>query len=98
MRAVAVSFDSHPATMPSSSSGYGLRCAGDEEQIAPRAWFTVRGLNEVNAMPSSVHLLNVDHSEGRSALLDTVRKTGAFEVRMGHLATGDYLIDDEGLI
>jgi Fanconi anemia group M protein len=53
---------------------------------------------KMSAMPSSVHQLAVDHSEGRSALLDTVRRIGAFEVRMGHLAAGDYLIDNEVLI
>lgn len=49
-------------------------------------------------MPESVHQLAVDHSESRSELLDAVRRSGAFEVRMVHLATGDYLIDDQVLI
>ena len=49
-------------------------------------------------MADSVHQLAVDHSESRSALLDAVRRSGTFEVRMAHLATGDYLIDNEVLI
>jgi ERCC4-type nuclease len=49
-------------------------------------------------MSDSVHQVTVDHSEARSALLDAVCRGGAFEVRMGHLATGDYLIDNEVLI
>jgi hypothetical protein len=34
-----------------------------------------------------------DHAESGSALLDAVRRSGVFDVRMVHLATGDYLID-----
>jgi DNA excision repair protein ERCC-4 len=49
-------------------------------------------------MPDLVHQVAVDHSESRSALLDAVRQSGVFEVRMAHLATGDYLIDDKVLI
>jgi DNA excision repair protein ERCC-4 len=49
-------------------------------------------------MRPSIHQLVVDHSEGRSALLDAVRRTGTFDVRMAQLATGDYLIDNEVLI
>lgn len=49
-------------------------------------------------MPDSLHQLAVDHTEARSALLNAVRRSGTFEVRMAHLATGDYLIDDEVLI
>lgn len=49
-------------------------------------------------MPDVIHQVAVDHSEGRSALLDAVRRNGAFEVRMAHLASGDYLIDNEVLI
>lgn len=49
-------------------------------------------------MPGSVHQIAVDHSESRSALLDALRRSGAFDVRMVHLATGDYLIDSEVLI
>jgi DNA excision repair protein ERCC-4 len=52
----------------------------------------------MNHHAHSVHQLVVDHSEGRSALLDAVRRSGMFEVRMAHLATGDYLIDDDVLI
>ena len=50
------------------------------------------------SMPNCVHQLAVDHSENRSALLDAVRQSGAFEVRMARLATGDYLIDNEVLV
>lgn len=49
-------------------------------------------------MPGSVHQLHVDHSERPSALLDAVQRSGTFDVRMVHLATGDYLIDNEVLI
>lgn len=52
----------------------------------------------MNHHAPSVHQLVVDYSEGRSALLDAVRRSGIFEVRMAHLATGDYLIDDEVLV
>jgi hypothetical protein len=45
-------------------------------------------------MPDSLHQLEVDHSEARSALLNVVCQSGTFEVRMAHLATGDYLIDN----
>lgn len=43
-------------------------------------------------MTDSVHQLAVDHSEGRSALLDAVRRSGSFDVRMARLGVGDYLI------
>jgi DNA excision repair protein ERCC-4 len=49
-------------------------------------------------MPDSGHHLAVDHSEGPSALVDALRRSGTFEVRMVHLTTGDYLIDNEVLI
>jgi Fanconi anemia group M protein len=51
-----------------------------------------------SAVPDSIHLLAVDHSGGRAALLDAVRRSGAFEVQMTHLATGDHLIDNEVLV
>jgi hypothetical protein len=49
-------------------------------------------------MREFVHRIAVDYSEERSALLDAVRRSGAFDVRLVHLATGDYLINDEVLI
>ena len=49
----------------------------------------------MNQDAPSVHQLVADHSEGRSSLLDAVRRSGMFEVRMTHLTTGDYLIDDD---
>jgi ERCC4-type nuclease len=49
-------------------------------------------------MADSVHQLAVDHSEGRSALLDVLRRNSTFEVRMARLTTGDYLIDNEVLV
>jgi DNA excision repair protein ERCC-4 len=49
-------------------------------------------------MADLLHHVPVDHSEARSALLDAVRRSGAFDVRMVHLATGDYLIDNKVLI
>jgi Fanconi anemia group M protein len=45
-----------------------------------------------------VHQVAVDHAESRSAFLEAVRRSGAFDVRMADLATGDYLIDNEVLI
>lgn len=49
-------------------------------------------------MSAQAHQLSVDHSERHSALLEAARRSGAFDVRMVHLDTGDYLIDDEVLI
>lgn len=49
-------------------------------------------------MPNVLHRIIVDHSESRSALLDAVRRSGAFDVQMAHLSTGDYLIENEALI
>jgi DNA excision repair protein ERCC-4 len=49
-------------------------------------------------MSDMVHHLVVDHAESHSALLDAVRQSGVFEIRMVHLTTGDYLIDDEVLV
>jgi DNA excision repair protein ERCC-4 len=51
-----------------------------------------------NTMPDSIHQLAVDHSEGRSALLNSVLRSGSFDVRMTRLEVGDYLIDNEVLI
>jgi len=49
-------------------------------------------------MSAQTHQLSVDHSERHSALLQAARRSGAFHVRMVHLETGDYLIDDEVLV
>lgn len=49
-------------------------------------------------MAGQLHRLDVDHSEHQAALLDVVRRGGAFDVQMVRLPTGDYLIDDEVLI
>jgi len=49
-------------------------------------------------MSASAHQLSVDHSERHSALLEAVRRSGAFDVRMVHLDTGDYLIDNDVLV
>lgn len=49
-------------------------------------------------MPDLVHQLAVDYAESHSALLDAVRRSGAFEIRMTRLATGDYLLDNEVLL
>jgi DNA excision repair protein ERCC-4 len=49
-------------------------------------------------MSAQAHRLSVDHSERHSALLEAARRSGAFNVRMVHLGTGDYLIDDEVLV
>jgi hypothetical protein len=50
------------------------------------------------AMSAPAHQLSVDHSERHSALLEAVRRSGAFDVRMVHLDTGDYLIDNDVLL
>ncbi len=52
----------------------------------------------VRVMSAQAHRLFVDHSERHSALLEAARRSGAFDVRMVHLDTGDYLIDDEVLM
>jgi len=44
------------------------------------------------------HLILVDHSEGESALLEAMQRTGRFDVRKARLPTGDYLIDDRVLV
>lgn len=49
-------------------------------------------------MSDLVHQVTVDHSERHSALLDAVRRSGAFQVRMARLATDDYLIGNDVLI
>lgn len=49
-------------------------------------------------MSGRVHQIAVDHSESRSALLDALRRSGVFEVRMAHLTTGDYLLNDLALV
>lgn len=49
-------------------------------------------------MAAQAHQLSVDHSERHSALLEAARRSGAFDVRMVHLDTGDYLIDNEVLV
>lgn len=49
-------------------------------------------------MAGQLHRLDVDHSERQAALLDAVRRGGAFDVRMVRLTTGDYLINEEVLI
>ena len=49
-------------------------------------------------MSDQIHRLSVDHSERHSALLEAVRRSGVFDVRMVRLNAGDYLIDDEALV
>ena len=49
-------------------------------------------------MPGSLIRLHVDHAERQSALFDAVQRSGAFDVRVLRLVTGDYLIDHEVLI
>ena len=49
-------------------------------------------------MPASVHRLHVDHAERQSALFEAVQRSGAFDVRVLRLVTGDYLIAHEVLI
>ena len=49
-------------------------------------------------MPGSLIRLHVDHAERQSALFDAVQRSGAFDVRVLRLVTGDYLVDHEVLI
>jgi Fanconi anemia group M protein len=49
-------------------------------------------------MSAPAHQLSVDHTERYSALLEAVRRSDEFDVRMAHLHTGDYLIDNDVLI
>lgn len=44
------------------------------------------------------HDLEVDFSEARAALPDLARRSGRFQVRMGRLIDGDYLIDGSVLV
>jgi DNA excision repair protein ERCC-4 len=50
------------------------------------------------AAAKSVHRLVVDHSERHAALVDAVRRSGWFDVRMDRLAAGDYLVNGEALV
>jgi ERCC4-type nuclease len=74
-----------PSKNGNATSGGGL---ADVSRVKPAE----------GAKSRPVHRLYVDHSEGQSALLVAVRASGTFDVRMGRLAAGDYLIDDEVLI
>lgn len=49
-------------------------------------------------MAAPAHQLSVDHSERHSALLESVRRSGALDVRMVHLDAGDYLLDNAVLV
>jgi DNA excision repair protein ERCC-4 len=84
------------ATWPSASGQEtATTTAGRQDESGHRR---TKPSHARSVLPESVHQVAVDHSESRSELLDTVRRSGAFEVRMVHLATGDYLIDDQVLI
>lgn len=52
----------------------------------------------VIAMAAPAHRVSADHSERHSALLEAIRRSGAFDVRMVHLDSGDYLIENEVLV
>jgi Fanconi anemia group M protein len=49
-------------------------------------------------MSNPRHRIQVDHSERAAPLLELLRKSEDFEVRIARLTAGDYLIDDEVLI
>lgn len=49
-------------------------------------------------MSDQRHRVQVDHSERDAQLLERLRQSDGFEVRMVRLTIGDYLIDDEVLI
>jgi ERCC4-type nuclease len=49
-------------------------------------------------MAGQLHRLDVDRSEHHAALLDAIRRGGAFDVQMVRLTTGDYLINETVLV
>ena len=49
-------------------------------------------------MSNPRHRIRVDHSERAAPLLELLRQSDDFEVRLGRLTVGDYFIDDEVLI
>src|SRR5574339_1043913 len=49
-------------------------------------------------MSNPRHSIQVDHSERESVLLELLRQSEDFEVRLARLRVGDYLINDEVLI
>jgi DNA excision repair protein ERCC-4 len=49
-------------------------------------------------MSNPRHRIQVDHSERAAPLLELLRQSDDFEVRLARLTVGDYLIDDEVLI
>lgn len=49
-------------------------------------------------MSNPRHRIQVDHSERAAPLLELLRKSQDFEVRIARLTAGDYLVDDEVLI
>lgn len=84
------------ATWPSASGQEtATTTAGRQDESGHRR---TKPSHAQSVLPESVHQVDVDHFESRSELLDAVRRSGAFEVRMVHLATGDYRIDDQVFI
>jgi hypothetical protein len=76
-------------------SGDGDNSAGRQDESGHRR---AKPSHARSVLPESVHQGAVDDSgAARSCLMPCV-EAGAFEVRMVHLATGDYLIDDQVLI
>ena len=49
-------------------------------------------------MSAQRHRIQVDHSEREAPLLELLRRSGDFDVRIVRLTAGDYLINDEVLI
>ena len=49
-------------------------------------------------MSDQRHRIQVDYSERQAPLLELLRQSGAFDVRIVRLTVGDYLINDEVLI
>lgn len=100
-----IPLDSGVPTMPSSSSRRTTYIRGAKDTPKPsvrrherRSCVRSADRPRGTTLPDSFHQLAVDHSEARSALLNAVRRSATFEVRMAHLATGDYLIDNAVLI
>ena len=49
-------------------------------------------------MSDQRHRIQVDHSEREAPLLELLRRSGDFDVRIVRLTAGDYLINDQVLI
>lgn len=65
----------------------------DASQPGPSAANISQAPAEASEDRSSRHLLRVDYSERHAALLGLAQDCGDFDVRMEHLAIGDYIVN-----